>query len=180
MKTGVLVVAGVAAVALGIADTAYRTRHWGAYAREIGLTLPGDGLVRQPAESVTRGVTVLAPADQVWRWVEQVAQVRGGVELAPGHSMVLLDGPGGEGPGGYRTVCSFHVLPMDPPVDRTTGLPRCRLVTRSRSVRTTPAGRLASTVLEPVNLLMTRRMLLGIKERAERSARDGEQVARAG
>jgi hypothetical protein len=158
-----------------IADVAYRTRHWGASAREIGLALPGDELVPEPAGSVTRGVTVLAPATEVWRWVEQLAQVRGGIEVAPGRSMVLLDGAcdssdAGRDAGRRAAVCSFHVLPMDPPVDRESGRARCRLVTRCRTARPGHAGQVISAMLEPVNLLMTRRVLLGIKERAERPA----------
>jgi hypothetical protein len=44
----------------------------------------------------------------------------------------------------------------------------CRLLSRSRAERPTAAGmRLANALLEPVTMMMTRRMLLGIKQRAE-------------
>lgn len=196
MKTGVLVAGGVAVVALGIADTAYRTRYWGATAREMVMPLPGDELVPKPTESVTRAVTVRAPADEVWRWVQEIGRVRGGVEVVPGRSMVLLGrleepgqgsagglrsgvvggrgaaafGAGGLGEGPLEAVTSLHVLPLDLPADRQAGPGRCRLVTRSRTVRSGAAARAASTVLEPVALILTRRLLLGVKDRAERGA----------
>ena len=47
---------------------------------------------------------------------------------------------------------------------------RCRLISRSRSALPRGAARLATWVMEPVTLVMTRKMLLGIKQRAERQA----------
>ena len=44
----------------------------------------------------------------------------------------------------------------------------CRLLSRSRAERPTSGGmRLVNGLLEPVTTIMTRRMLLGIKQRAE-------------
>jgi hypothetical protein len=64
----------------------------------------------------------------------------------------------------WNGVWSFHVLLAEPG--------RCRLLSRSRTERPgQTALRIATRVGEPVQLVMTRRMLRGIKERAERRAR---------
>jgi hypothetical protein len=211
MKIGVLLATGAGAVALGIADTAYRARDWGASGREVNAVYPGDDLVAEPADNVTRAVSVHAPAGEVWKWLVQIGQDRGGMysydrlenliglrirsadrieerwqhlavgdvvrlipkgwlglregyalpvaQLVPGRSIVLREDPA-DGP--WDAVWSFHVVP--------TTADRCRLVTRSRAGRGGLAGRLAAILMDPVTLLMTRRMLLGIKQRAERSA----------
>ena len=53
-------------------------RHWGTVATEATDPLPGDELVPDPAWSYTLGVSVdAAPAD-VWPWIAQIGQGRGG------------------------------------------------------------------------------------------------------
>lgn len=52
---------------------------WGATDAEVGAELPGDGLIEQPAGVTTRAVVVDAPADEVWPWVAQFGQGRGGL-----------------------------------------------------------------------------------------------------
>ena len=42
------------------------------------MPLPGDELVPDPGYEHTRAVTVHAPADEVWRWLAQIGQGRGG------------------------------------------------------------------------------------------------------
>lgn len=54
---------------------------------------------------------------------------------------------------------SFHLLPVDGG--------SCRLLSRTRAARPHGPARLADAVMAPVTLLMTRRILLGIAERAE-------------
>jgi len=51
---------------------------WGATAAERVRTLPGDALVPGAPEQETRAMTVQAPAEQVWPWVAQLGQDRGG------------------------------------------------------------------------------------------------------
>jgi hypothetical protein len=51
---------------------------WGATAAERIRTLPGDVLVPDAPEQETRAITVQAPAEQVWPWVAQLGQDRGG------------------------------------------------------------------------------------------------------
>ncbi len=75
--------------------------------------------------------------------------------VEPNHALVL----GGEGDG-FAWVWQFGIDPID--AERT------RLVSRN-SVRTpsTAASWLFMRIMEPAAFLMTRRMLLGLKERAE-------------
>ena len=66
---------------------------------------------------------------------------------------------------------------MIEPVDARS----CRLLSRSRAER--PASlalRLAGVVMEPVTTIMTRRMLLGIKRRAERAVWSAAEPAGSG
>lgn len=80
--------------------------------------------------------------------------------LDPGQALVLRQAPP-EHP--WNAVWTFVVVPRGPGA--------CRLISHDRAARKTgPAGRLegiATLLMEPVTTLMTRRMLLGIKERAE-------------
>jgi uncharacterized protein YndB with AHSA1/START domain len=84
------------------------------------------------------------------------------VEVEPPHHLVLRQAPP-EHP--WNAVWTFVVEPE--------GHGGSRLVSRSRAQRQEgAAGRAASVaalVMEPVIVAMTRRMLLGIRERAERS-----------
>lgn len=58
----------------------YRPRHrrWGATDEEVERQLPGDELVSEPCDETTRAVTVDAPSDDVWPWIVQLGQGRGG------------------------------------------------------------------------------------------------------
>jgi hypothetical protein len=80
--------------------------------------------------------------------------------IEPGRLMVLRQSPP-EHP--WNAVWSFHVIPQ--------GETRCRLLSRSRdAINPGPAaavGRLFSQLLDPITTLMTRKMLLTIKSRAE-------------
>jgi hypothetical protein len=51
---------------------------WGATDEDVRKGLPGDELVPHPALESTRAVTILAPAEEVWRWLVQLGQDRGG------------------------------------------------------------------------------------------------------
>jgi hypothetical protein len=51
---------------------------WGATDDEVARTLPGDDLVAAPLYATTRAITVHAPAADVWPWVVQLGQNRGG------------------------------------------------------------------------------------------------------
>jgi hypothetical protein len=204
-----LVVGGAAAAGLQVV---HARRNWGATPDEVTRRLPGDELVPEPADQNTLGVTVAAPAEDVWTWLVQMGQDRGGMysydwlenllglrihttdeirdewqHLDVGDRVVVV-------PEGYRPmsagyafrvarvdspralvlrqappehpwngVWSFHVVPE--------GAGRCRLLSRSRTELPAKLGvRMATRLGEPVTLVMTRRMLRGIKERAERGS----------
>jgi hypothetical protein len=51
---------------------------WGATVEESGESLPGDDLISDPDLAATRAVTVGAAAGQVWPWIAQLGQGRGG------------------------------------------------------------------------------------------------------
>lgn len=51
---------------------------WGATPEEADRPLPGDDLIPQPAMSATHAITIHAPVSQVWPWIAQIGQGRGG------------------------------------------------------------------------------------------------------
>src|SRR6266581_5299442 len=55
-----------------------RQRRWGATDDEVNLTLPGDELVSHADLTATRAITIHATATQVWPWIAQLGQGRGG------------------------------------------------------------------------------------------------------
>lgn len=54
-------------------------RDWGTTKAESRDALPGDELVRAPMLQATEGVSIDAPAGQVWPWLVQMGQNRGGL-----------------------------------------------------------------------------------------------------
>ncbi len=67
----VVLVAGFAVVMPAI------TR-WGATNEEVAMTLPGDKLLASPLVDWTTAVTINASPDQVWPWIAQIGDTRGG------------------------------------------------------------------------------------------------------
>jgi len=70
-----------AGVATGIAYVAsIRPWHmqWGATPAEVRRPLPGDELIANPKQVSTRAITITASAAQVWPWLVQLGQGRGG------------------------------------------------------------------------------------------------------
>jgi hypothetical protein len=193
------------AVCIGGALARRRMAHWGATGAEARGELPGDELVPRPDVTATRAITVHAAPADVWPWIVQLGQGRGGfysydfienllgfdihnadrivadwqlidvgmqVRLAaevaltvaivePRRAMVLRGAvPMGRAPVPYDFTWAF-VLCGAP--DGTT-----RLVVRERY------GYLrwwAPAIVEPaalISFVMSRQMLRGIRERAER------------
>jgi len=195
---------------------------WGAKADEMNRTWPGDELSPRPASLATRALTINAPATNVWPWIVQIGQDRGGcysyvwlenlffadmhnadrihpewqtrkvgdtvwlarkdryggrgrvvvARLEPDRAMVLVSpsdaesiSRGGRAQGGTWT---FILDPIDAHATR--------LILRSRGAQ---AQSLAAMLFErllfdPVHFIMERKMMLGIKQRAENAARAGE------
>lgn len=71
---------GVVAVAAAVYFRFARPWHlrWGASAAESCAHLPGDDLIVSPDLTATRAITIRATAGQVWPWIAQLGQGRGG------------------------------------------------------------------------------------------------------
>ena len=54
-------------------------RRWGATDDEVRRALPGDERVPRPISTTTLAITIQAPASEVWPWVAQLGQERGGM-----------------------------------------------------------------------------------------------------
>lgn len=165
-------------------------RRWGSTPAERSRRLPGDPTGR-PLFSITRAVTVHAPAEEVWRWLVQIGQDKGGFysydwleNLAgcrlhsaedvreewqhrkAGDPLTLLPGLATR----LTEVDAPHALVIEnwgayvvEPVDGSS----CRLIARSHALR--DLGGVGYLLLvELPHAIMERKMLLGIKQRAER------------
>jgi hypothetical protein len=172
---------------------------WGTTSEEARMPKPGDELVPRPALECTRAVSIHAPATEIWPWLMQMGQGRGGLytydwlENLAGldiHSadriipefqhLEVGDSVGFSAEGEPRVAAiepnsflalyisnnfswAFVLRELD---ERTT-----RLILRSR-IDAQPRQLFAlaySLVVELPHFIMERRMLLGIKERAERA-----------
>jgi hypothetical protein len=74
--------AGAAVIGTAVAAYILLVRRWqlrwGATDEECDAALPGDDLIPNPDLLATRAITVHAAADQVWPWIVQLGQGRGG------------------------------------------------------------------------------------------------------
>jgi hypothetical protein len=206
-------------VVLGAAVLAYegwgRRWHerWGATDEEVALALPGDDLVAEPADQVTRAVSIDAPPHEVWPWLVQLGADRGGfysydvLENLFGlrvHSedTVVADWQGlavGDVVAANRArTGGWYVMLLVPDevlvlkvADLKAGRPvrrgeqlgweflwtfalrpapggGTRLLVRERTGFDRPLTRWLMAPVGLVSFVMTRRMLLGIRDRAER------------
>jgi hypothetical protein len=171
---------------------------WGATVEEAAARLPGDELLEDADGVATRAITIDAPRSAVWPWIAQMGpSPRGGaytydwIENLLGLDMHSVDRVLPEfqhpdvgdtlGLGSNRMRLELvepgHVLAWRSEDgnwvwtfvleehDGTT-----RLISRNRFRLPTLAARIGMLPMEPGSLLMERRMLRGIKERAERLA----------
>jgi len=204
---------------------------WGATNAEVEKSLPGDGLVPNPSYTTTRAITIDASPEEVWPWLAQMGQGRGGFysyewlenlfgldihnadhvvpewqDLEPGDTVRLAPSEQYDGRAKMRVV---HLEPQrsivfGPAADTAeefedasrTGAgtwafvlepmddgQKSRLIVRTRS-RPWKAPRSVFYLYDPAHFIMERRMLLGIKRRAEMRTRrrsaspsgDGERV----
>ncbi len=187
---------------------------WGATEDEMLRRLPGDDLIPHPTVETTRATTVHATPAEIWPWLVQIGQGRGGFysydwlenlfgldihstdelvpvlqdlgvgdvirlhpesqahlevhSLDPEHFLVLQgrseDEEGeGEPPHGSQASWSFVLVPLDEE--------HTRLVVRLRASAESTLTVLGWRMMLPIDLLMERKMLLGVKHRAQREAR---------
>jgi hypothetical protein len=171
---------------------------WGARPDEASGRLPGDELLEEADGVATRAIDIQAPPEAVWPWLAQMGPApRGGaytydwIENLLGLGMRSVDRvlpeyqhptPGDTiayGPNRMRLerVEPEHVLAwrsedgnwawtfvLEPRNGET------RLLSRNRYRLPTLGTRIAMLPMEPASLVMERKMLRGIKERAERLA----------
>jgi hypothetical protein len=75
---------GLSALLGSVGVVAYATvfrswmRAWGATEEELDKSLPGDEVVPSPGVQSTRAVTITAPPSEVWKWLAQIGSDRGG------------------------------------------------------------------------------------------------------
>jgi hypothetical protein len=180
---------------------------WGATQEEATARLPGDELLEDAAGVATRAITIDAPASAVWPWIAQMGpSPRGGaytydwIENLLGLNMHSADSvlpeyqhpKVGEGFGYGANKMSFkivepeHVLASQSAdgnwvwsfiLDERDG--RTRLISRNRFRLPRLLNRIGMIPMEPGSLVMERKMLHGIKQRAEKLAAEQEEGTRA-
>lgn len=73
------------AVAIALLYSARRFyRNWGTTKEECQMQIPGDRLIRQPADVTTEGIWIDAPPSAVWPWLVQMGWDRAGFYAFPG------------------------------------------------------------------------------------------------
>lgn len=195
----------VAAVVFGVVLFRRWQVRWGATDAEVAADLPGDELMPRADRNTTRAVTIAAPPKEVWPWLVQMGQGRGGlysydvlenligcdihsadqivqewqhvtvgdsfrlhpdialhvVVVEPDHALVIQGGvPMGDAAPPYDFTWAFVLNEL---TDGTT-----RLVIRERYTFTRWWASLVVDSVSFVSFGMTRKMLHGIRARAER------------
>jgi hypothetical protein len=171
---------------------------WGATDSEVASRLPGDELLEGAEGVITRAVEINAPAAAVWPWLAQMGPApRGGaytydwIENLLKLKMHSVDQvlPEFQHPAVGDTITLGANLMRLELVEPERALAwrsgdgnwvwafalhehdgRTRLVSRNRYHLATLAARLSMVPMELGSLVMERKMLLGIKQRAERLA----------
>jgi hypothetical protein len=171
---------------------------WGATAEEAAARLPGDELLEDADGVSTRAISIAAPRSAVWPWIAQMGPApRGGaytydwIENLLGLDMHSADrvlpeyqqprvGDGfgyGANKMSFQIVEPEHVLATQSAsgnwvwtfvLEEQNG--GTRLLSRNRFRLPRLRDRLGMIPMEPGSLVMERKMLLGIKQRAERLA----------
>lgn len=185
-----LALLGVIATALYALAIRPWHRRWGARPEDQRLRLPGDQLLPEGGTQILHAVTIDAPVEKVWPWLAQLGQDRGGfysyefLENLAGCEMknadrvhpewqhrelgevVHLHPAGGLRvnvfePGRALGLEGWGTFALEP-----EGADRTRLIARNGVPRGLAAASYA-VLMEIPHFLMERRMLLGIKQRAE-------------
>ena len=173
---------------------------WGATRGEAAERLPGDELLDHADGIATRAIDIDAPASAVWPWLAQMGpSPRGGaytydwIENMLGLNMHSADSvlPDFQHPQLGDTIGfganRMRLTLVEP--NRVLAWRsedgnwvwtfvlhshnhRTRLISRNRFRVPSPAARIAMIPMKPASLIMERKMLLGIKQRAEQLAAD--------
>jgi hypothetical protein len=183
---------------------------WGATEPEAKSRLPGDELLEEADGVTTRAIQIAAPANAVWPWLVQIGPApRGGaytfdwIENLLGLNMHSAEEVipefqhpevGEEISFGANTMRMERVEPEQVLAMRTLDgnwvwsfvlkemQDGTRLISRNRFRLPTLAARIGMLPMEPGSLAMERKMLLGIKQRAEKLAQTvpGETLTASG
>jgi hypothetical protein len=179
---------------------------WGATRDEAGRRLPGDELLEEADGTATRAITINASPAAVWPWIAQMGpSPRGGaytydwIENLLGLNMHSVDhvlpefqhpqvGDGfGYGPNqmSFMRVEPEHVLAAQSAdgnwvwtfvIERTHD-GKTRLISRNRFRLPRLKDKVGMIPMEPASLLMERKMLHGIKKRAEKLGQTPHEAA---
>ena len=179
---------------------------WGATAGEAAARLPGDELLEDADGVATRAITINAPRSAVWPWIAQMGpSPRGGaytydwIENLLGLDMHSVDRvlPDYQQPRLGETLAygsnRMRVARVEPGrvlairsedgnwvwsfvLDERDG--RTRLISRNRFKLPSLTARIGMLPMEPASLVMERKMLHGIRWRAERLATEEREVSR--
>jgi hypothetical protein len=171
---------------------------WGATDDELARPLPGDELVSTPTFNATRAISISAPPERIWPWLVQVGTRRAGwysydlldnlgqrsarriipelQHLTPG-DVVPMSPDGKQGINVY-SVDAPHSMVWGTPGDTSWAWQldellngTTRLITRIRSrIKWTPMSITYSALMEIGDFWMIRKMLHGLRERAEGSS----------
>ena len=191
---GIGVAAAVAILLLYYLVIAPWQHRWGATDDEVARTLPGDEIVVPHVGSVTRAISIAALPEQVWPWLVQI-----GLGRAGWYSYDWIDNDGRPSADRivpeFQDLDVDDLIPMLPAYGpRVRSLERgryllagdaeegtwclaltpieggTRLISRWRLNRKlTPANALMMLLSDPGAFIMERKMLKGIKARAERT-----------
>jgi hypothetical protein len=166
---------------------------WGATDEEVGKPLPGDEMVPDPAIESTRAITVNAPVEEVWPWLAQIGQDRGGfysyewLENLAGCKMqnanrihpewqhrevgetILLHPAYGMRVASFEPGRAIVLEGWGPFVVEALDESTTRVILRSRVPKRLSVLLYYLLAVEIPHFIMERRMLKGIKERAERA-----------
>jgi len=182
-----------------------RIMNWGATDAEVDARLPGDELLEHADGVATRAITVDAAASAVWPWIAQMGPLpRGGAytydwienllgldmhsadRVLPDYQHPQVGETLGYGKNRMRFerveprrvlatrsedgnwVWSFVLEEQDG---------RTRLISRNRFRLPSLTARIGMLPMEPASLVMERKMLHGIKQRAERLAAEGREAS---
>ena len=183
-----------------------RILNWGATDAEADARLPGDELLEHADSVATRAISIDAPAVAVWPWIAQIGpSPRGGAytydwienllrldmhstdRVLPDYQHPEVGDTLGYGKNRMRfeRVEPRRVLATRSEdgnwvwsfvLDEQDG--QTRLISRNRFRLPSLTARIGMLPLEPASLVMERKMLRGIKQRAERLAAEGKETAR--
>jgi hypothetical protein len=181
--------------------------NWGATDAEADARLPGDELLEQADGVATRAITIDAPSSAVWPWIAQMGpSPRGGAytydwienllgldmhsadQVLPEYQQPQVGDTLGYGKNRMRfeRVEPQRVLATRSEdgnwvwtfvLDEQDG--RTRLISRNRFRLPTLTAKVGMVPMEPASLVMERKMLRGIKRRAERLATEEKRGTRA-